>query len=155
MSFLGGGDQFGFLKRDKNRFAGSLSGFSGNNTLSGVTSSRFLEGTEGLGNKIFRQPSGPNQISFADSIKLGNLMNNKDNRSFRDKFTSGLDEGKSYADSFKKDQGKDRLAGTIFGGGNAASAQLTPNLSIYDERTLYPTGIIQGQAGTPGLFSSA
>tara|TARA_R100001015_G_C4634180_1_gene200204 strand:+ start:3615 stop:4253 length:639 start_codon:yes stop_codon:yes gene_type:complete len=118
-------------------------------------SSSLLRNAPRFGPEVYSPGFGDaSGISFSDSLKLQSLSNDKDNRSFRDKFSAGVDEGKSYADSFKKGNGDNRMAGTIFGGGNAASAQLAPNLSIYDEKSLYPTGIIQGQAGRPGLFSA-
>ena len=136
-------------------FAATKSFLDKNPSGFGLGSSSLLRNAPSFGPEIYSPGFGKGSgISLSDTFKLQGLSNDKDNRSFRDKFSAGVDEGKSYADSFKKGNGDNRMAGTIFGGGNAASAQLAPNLSIYDEKSLYPTGIIQGQAGRPGLFSA-
>ena len=120
----------------------------------------FLKGAQRFAGRIFN----PSTASYKDGttgigpVADGDTYARRLGRSrFMDNFREGANEARgfnSYTDSFKRDGDKDRMAGTIFGGGNAASAQLAPNLSIYDEKSLYPTGIIQGQAGTPGLFSA-
>ena len=136
-------------------FAATKSFLDKNPSGFGLGSSSLLRNAPSFGPEIYSPGFGKGSgISLSDTFKLQGLSNDKDNRSFRDKFSAGVDEGQSYADSFKKGNDDNRMAGTIFGGGNAASAQLAPNLSIYDEKSLYPTGIIQGQAGRPGLFSA-
>ena len=120
----------------------------------------FLDKAQRFAGQVFR----PETATYGDGttgigpVADGDTYARRLGRSrFMDNFRGGANEARgfnSYTDSFKRDGDKDRMAGTIFGGGNAASAQLAPNLSIYDEKSLYPTGIIQGQAGTPGLFSA-
>ena len=136
-------------------FAATKSFLDKNPSGFGLGSSSLLRNAPRFGPEVYSPGfGGTDGISFSDSIKMGNLLNNKDNRSFRDKFSAGVDEGKSYADSFKKGNGDNRMAGTIFGGGDAATSMVAPNLAIRDEKSLYPTGIIQGQEGRPGLFSA-
>ena len=121
----------------------------------GLRSSSFLRNASTFGPEAYSPTFGnPSGLSISDTFKLQQgLIDDKDNRSFRDKFSFGVDEGKSYADSFRKGKRDNRMAGTIFGGGDAATSMVAPNLAIRDEKALYPTGILKGEAGTPGLFS--
>tara|TARA_R100000353_G_scaffold19641_1_gene18086 strand:- start:34 stop:495 length:462 start_codon:yes stop_codon:yes gene_type:complete len=122
----------------------------------------FLDKAQRFAGQIFR----PETATYGDGttgigpVADGDTYARRLGRSrFMDNFRGGANEARgfnSYTDAFKKEKEKDRMAGQqLFAPrGNPASGELVDGLSIYDEKALYPTGIIQGQAGTPGLFSA-
>ena len=139
------------------RFAGSLFDGGNNNSSSsrsplGLSYSSFLRNAPTFGPELYSPRSGDaSGISLSDTFKLQGLSNDKDNRSSREKFSAGFDEGMSYADSFKKDNGDTRMAGQLFAPRGGAAGQLIPGFAIRDEKALYPTGILKGERGSGGF----
>ena len=118
----------------------------------GLGSSSLLRNAPRFGPEVYSPGFGDaSGISLSDTFKLQGLSNDKDNRSSREKFSAGFDEGMSYADSFKKDNGDTRMAGQLFAPRGGGAGQLIPGFAIRDEKSLYPTGIIAGTKGSGGF----